>query len=111
MSEELDLGLPPANPGRTLYRPKVALVAQRWQPDDLMAAGAVVGWLMGHKTEFDHPDGQGGTTLLRIWTSYGTVLTARPGDWIVKGLKDFMVYDPEAFAANYEPISGESSHA
>ena len=105
MPDELDLELPPASPRPILVRPKIALEAMCWLPDDPAAVGACIGWLMVSRAEFDHPSGMGATTTVRIRTGPGESVTARPGDWIIRGLKAFMVCDPEAFAASYEPMS------
>lgn len=102
MPDELDLELPPASPRPILVRPKIALEAMCWLPDDPAAVGACIGWLMVSRAEFDHPSGMGATTTVRIRTGPGESVTARPGDWIIRGLKAFMVCTPEEFAEGYE---------
>ena len=104
VSGELDLDLPPAFPRPVLVRPRVTLEAMCWLPGDLAAAGACVGWLTASGVYFDHPDGVGGETLLRIMSRTGESVTARPGDWVIRGLKAFMACDPETFAEAYEEV-------
>ena len=76
----------------------------RWEPDDLEAAGTLVGWLMASGVEFNHPSGAGGTTTLAIHTLEGDML-ANPGDWIIRGVQgEFYPCKPDIFDATYQNV-------
>lgn len=58
--------------------------AVRWTPDDPLAIGTCIGWLMSSGADFHHPDGAGGTTTLAVRGVNGRPdVTAQPGDWVV----------------------------
>ncbi|MFF9158353.1 hypothetical protein ACF1AB_39705 [Streptomyces sp. NPDC014846] len=70
-----------------------------WQPGNLAAAGALVGYLMANGTAFDHPSGTGATTLLRLRLPGGDLL-AQPGQWLVHADGDhWQVVTAHAFAS------------
>jgi hypothetical protein len=89
------------------YRKKpVVIDAWRWEPGDLVQAGLVIGELLAAGVDSNHPDGMGGTTTLAIHTLEG-VMTAEPGDWILKGIKgEFYPCKNEIFEATYQPVQG-----
>lgn len=80
------------------YRKRpVVIEAERYD------GSGIVPMLVGYPlaTEIEHPrDGY----RLTIATPEG-VMEARPGDWIIKGIKgEFYPCKPDVFAATYEPV-------
>ncbi len=63
----------------------------------------ILDW-MGASGDWDAGDTEGGNGTLHIRTLEGT-MTAKPGDWIIKGVKgEFYPCKPDIFAATYEPV-------
>ncbi len=63
----------------------VPIEAIRWQPGNPDAAGAAIGWLMGHNVNHRCHSGTGSETHLALLSATGEVLAdVRPGDWILR---------------------------
>ena len=61
------------------------VTAMQWNPGDLRAAGAMVGWLMGNDVSFHHPSGSGATTTLHLAGDFKPI---HPGGWVVATRRD-----------------------
>lgn len=80
---------------------QVEVQAMQWTPDDLPAAGRVADWLNASKVAW-RTQGYGGMSEILLPTLEGT-MEARPGDWIICGVKgEFYPCKPDIFAATYE---------
>ena len=81
------------------YRKKPVVVeAMQWEPENLLQARLVVGWLKAVGADFHHPDGY----RLAIRTLEGEMLVS-PGDMVIKGVQgEFYPCKPDIFAATYE---------
>jgi hypothetical protein len=92
----------------TAYRKKpVEIEAMRLGSEN---AGAVVQWINGHYVDGDvasmrgGPGGgsKGGSVLIRTLEG---VMTAAPGDWVIRGVQhEFYPCKAEIFAATYEAV-------
>ena len=87
----------------------VEVEAMQWLPDGLDEVAAVLNWLnqggAKYQPEGVHGDEKvRGTTRVKIETLEG-VMTASPGDWIIRGVKgEFYPCKPDIFEATYEPV-------
>lgn len=87
-----------STPKRFRKKP-VEIRALRWLPEDLEAAGYLVGWLMAHDVDYEMQAGG----ALSIVTLEGAMLASR-GDWIIQGVAgEFYPCKPDIFEATYEP--------
>ena len=94
-----------SGPARYRHKPNV-IEAMRWEPGNQDRVGLLAGWLQREGCEFGHDSGPGETATLAIPTLEG-VMTAQPGDWIIKGVNDaFYVCQPDVFEKSYEPADG-----
>lgn len=81
----------------------VVIEAKQWLPDDMEAAGRVVGWLVASGADHGISRGLGDRSVLCIRTLEG-VMEAMPGDWIIQGVAgEFYPCRDDIFAATYEP--------
>ncbi len=99
------------NEGRVgWYRKRpVEVQAMRWLPENMTAAGWVVGWMQANGCDPEVGDGK----RLLITTLEG-VMAADPEDVIIRGVQgEFYPCKPDIFQATYEavqsPLSGASS--
>ena len=87
----------------TLYRKKpVVIEAVQW--DGIGNCAEVFAFL-----GMDHPSDEGDHSVIHIPTLEG-VMTAIPGDWIIKGVKyEFYPCKPDVFEATYELAETEAA--
>lgn len=88
------------------FRKKPVVVEAFRLPDPLSMedANMAAGWCEGEASIMKIASGH---RVLELHTLEG-IMTAYPGDWIVKGIKDeFYPVKPDIFAETYEPVEGE----
>ena len=84
-------------------RRRQAALALRWEPGDMVQAGAMIGWLLASGADFCHPGpGTGDDTCLAfryrgVWTG----ALARPGDWVVLEAGEFYCYTPDRYEGTF----------
>lgn len=82
----------------------VVIEAAQWLPNDMEAAGYVVGWMMGRCDYEMQAD-----RSLSIRTLEG-IHRADPGDWIIRGIQgEFYPCKPDIFEQTYEPVTASGS--
>ena len=80
----------------------ISIEAMQWRPDDPETTGYLIGWLTAngatHRCGWD----SGGHTTLVLRTLEGD-MTARPGDWIIRGVRgEFYPCAEDIFNETYE---------
>jgi hypothetical protein len=94
----------PSQTNNHFRKKPVVVEAWQWLPDNLEAAGRVVGWLLAAGADINHfGTGEGGAVPLNIVTLEG-IMRAEAGDWIIRGVKgEFYPCKPDIFEATYDP--------
>lgn len=86
------------------YRKKPVVVEAMLLEDSAESADGIIRWANWHGVRIIPGPAQNSLT---IPTLEGT-MEARPGDYIIKGVKDeFYPCKPDVFAATYEPVDGQ----
>lgn len=93
-----------------LYRKKPVVVeAERWDGRDYDALARFLGPEMYSHVSFSSPVPGETPASVHIATLEG-VMTASPGDWVIKGVKgEFYPCKPDIFEATYEPVTDVAS--
>lgn len=89
------------------FRKKPVVVVEAMQFDGrLFSARQIQSWVNGSLRVDWVEGGDTSATEIYIHTLEGGVMTASPGDWVIKGVKgEFYPCKPDIFDATYEPVS------
>lgn len=87
------------------FRKKPVIIeAMQWQPGRYPEWANLTSWLVVEHCDFVYPEPVEASTLITILTIEGA-MTARPGDWIIRGVKgEFYPCKPDIFEATYEAV-------
>jgi hypothetical protein len=86
----------------SLFRKKPVVIEARQLGRDYDEDLDIMRWCHGEIIPFEHSSED--PALFTIGTLEGP-LSARPGDWIIRGVKgEFYPCKPDIFAATYEPV-------
>lgn len=86
------------------YRKKPVVIEAMQLDHSPARSAAIIAWASAAETVIECEHDGAESHVLRIPTREG-VMTAQPGDWVIKGVAgEFYPCKPEIFAATYEAV-------